>query len=205
MAVKRGLQAVVFDFVQSQKNHPALDFLTTIADTGEIIGTKQIFRIQAERAQAAKPMFDDAPAYIGKDGRLPASAPQQANSSVDVRSLSALYLHIATKLETAQAIVEATRVVETLQLDKDVACTPSTDVEQAVARIWGKLLGISVLDNNIDFFDLGGNSLMAIRALSRIQEEYEVTLPLTLFFDDKTTVASIASSIEQALGARIGP
>src|SRR6185312_15406307 len=44
---------------------------------------------------------------------------------------------------------------------------PRTDTERALAAIWTELLEVPNVGVNDDFFDLGGQSLMAIRAVAR--------------------------------------
>ena len=55
---------------------------------------------------------------------------------------------------------------------------PRTETEKALADIWAKLLKVERIGIHDDFFDLGGHSLMAMRAVSQIGEMYEVNLPL---------------------------
>ena len=54
---------------------------------------------------------------------------------------------------------------------------------------------VSVTD---DFFDLGGNSIIAIRLLNRIREALDLQLPLSRLLT-ATTVAGLAEAIEQML------
>ncbi|MFN0056088.1 MAG: AMP-binding protein [Planctomycetales bacterium] len=63
---------------------------------------------------------------------------------------------------------------------------PETPIEVAIARVWSELLQcerISRLDN---FFSLGGDSLMATRALSRLAAMFDVELPLGSLFQGPT-------------------
>ncbi|MEE9372230.1 MAG: condensation domain-containing protein [Saprospiraceae bacterium] len=48
---------------------------------------------------------------------------------------------------------------------------PSTAIEIRLVRIWEALLGKSKIGTNDDFFDLGGNSLLAVQMFSQIENQ----------------------------------
>lgn len=75
---------------------------------------------------------------------------------------------------------------------------PRTDIELIIAEIWEDLLEIDrvgVLDN---FIEAGGDSLAGIRVMARINEAFELELPINLIFE-KTNVAAIAQHIEETI------
>ncbi|MEN6405045.1 MAG: amino acid adenylation domain-containing protein [Thermoguttaceae bacterium] len=59
---------------------------------------------------------------------------------------------------------------------------PNTPIEEQLARIWGELLNVDRVGVGDNFFDLGGNSLLAIRLVSRVRAAFSVELPLTTLF-----------------------
>ena len=63
---------------------------------------------------------------------------------------------------------------------------PRTEAEKKVAAIWAELLNVEQVGIHDDFFDLGGNSLLAIKALSRIRAEFEADLPLATLLQAPT-------------------
>ena len=73
---------------------------------------------------------------------------------------------------------------------------PRTETEKALAAIWRDLLVVENIGINDDFFDLGGQSLVAIKALSRIRDAFEVDLPLRNLFE-RPTIAGLAEVIDQ--------
>src|SRR5207237_10939432 len=73
---------------------------------------------------------------------------------------------------------------------------PRTETEKALAARWRELLVVDDVGINDDFFDLGGQSLVAIKALSRIRDTFEVDLPLRNLFE-RPTIAGLAEVIEQ--------
>jgi amino acid adenylation domain-containing protein len=73
---------------------------------------------------------------------------------------------------------------------------PRTETEQKVAAMWVELLKVERIGVHDDFFDLGGHSMMAIKALSRIREEFNVHLPLSTLLR-APTVAQLAALLDK--------
>ena len=63
---------------------------------------------------------------------------------------------------------------------------PVTKLERQLARIWQDILGISRIGVHDDFFLMGGQSLLAVSLVSRINQELEQDLPLSVLFRKKT-------------------
>ncbi|MGN2641701.1 non-ribosomal peptide synthetase [Nocardia takedensis] len=83
---------------------------------------------------------------------------------------------------------------------------PSTPTEQVVAEVFGALLfgeGEGAVGADDDFFELGGNSLLAAQASARIGSALDVRLPVQVMFE-ATTVAALAERIEQQAGTPAG-
>jgi FkbM family methyltransferase len=72
---------------------------------------------------------------------------------------------------------------------------PRTETEKAVAAIWADLLKVEHIGLNDDLFDLGAHSLLAITAVSRIRDVFQVDLPLRNLFE-RPTVAGLAEAID---------
>jgi amino acid adenylation domain-containing protein len=73
---------------------------------------------------------------------------------------------------------------------------PRTEIEKKVAAMWAELLDVEQIGIHDDFFDLGGHSLMAIKALSRIREEFDVDLPLATLLQ-APTIAQLAALLHK--------
>ncbi|SOU07494.1 SDR family oxidoreductase [Xanthomonas arboricola] len=78
---------------------------------------------------------------------------------------------------------------------------PGNDVQSRLAQIWKDLLGLREVGIHDDFFDLGGDSLLAIRLLSRCREEFQVDQTLAGLLDCPT-IDQLAQRIEQLQAAR---
>ncbi|MCP2257821.1 amino acid adenylation domain-containing protein [Streptoalloteichus tenebrarius] len=80
---------------------------------------------------------------------------------------------------------------------------PRDRTEKRVAAVWGDLLGRDRVGVHDDFFDLGGNSLLAGRLVRELHREFGVRVPLREIFLN-ATVAHVASAIND-LRALPGP
>jgi iturin family lipopeptide synthetase A/iturin family lipopeptide synthetase C/tyrocidine synthetase-3 len=75
---------------------------------------------------------------------------------------------------------------------------PRNETEQRLAAIWRELLQVETLGIEDDFFDMGGQSLLAIRAVARIREAFGVDLLLRNLFEFPT-VAGLGQVIDKLL------
>jgi amino acid adenylation domain-containing protein len=78
---------------------------------------------------------------------------------------------------------------------KETFVPPRTPVEEMLARIWSKILGLELVGVHDNFFELGGHSLLATKIISQIREIFQVELPLSILFDN-STIASLTSSVK---------
>jgi len=72
-----------------------------------------------------------------------------------------------------------------LAAERTVAA-PANDLEAMIAGIWADLLRIPAVSTRDNFFDLGGDSLLAVRLVARIHAELQVDIPLQQLFDNAT-------------------
>ncbi|WP_407690800.1 amino acid adenylation domain-containing protein [Saccharothrix syringae] len=72
---------------------------------------------------------------------------------------------------------------------------PRTPAERRVAEVWSDVLGVPVVGAHDDFFALGGDSILAVRALARLGG-----LPVRAVFDHPT-VAGLAGVLPERDGA----
>ena len=72
-----------------------------------------------------------------------------------------------------------------------VYTAPRTEVEERLALLWAAALGLERVGIHDNFFDLGGHSLMATRLFTRIEAEFEKSIPLGILFQAQT-IAELA-------------
>nr|AYM54551.1 short-chain dehydrogenase/reductase SDR [Racemicystis crocea] len=78
---------------------------------------------------------------------------------------------------------------------------PRSEIERSMAAIWESELGCGPIGVDDDFFRLGGESLVAIRILTRIRKRLRVDVPLARFIDNPT-IGQLARTIAAERGAR---
>ncbi len=77
---------------------------------------------------------------------------------------------------------------------------PETPIEEIVAGVFAELLDTPRVGRDDDFFELGGNSLVATRVVARIGEGLDTRIPVRELFE-ASTVQALAARIEQSVGS----
>ncbi|SDG49153.1 amino acid adenylation domain-containing protein [Lentzea fradiae] len=96
--------------------------------------------------------------------------PHTANGKIDTRSLA--------ESELAASDFSDRPVVE-----------PRTETERRIGEIWRSLMKVDVVSVQSDFFETGGNSLLAVGIVNRINRDFNSSLPLQVLFDAPTVEA----------------
>jgi len=143
-----------------------------------------------------------------------------AEAAVEVESLRA---HLAGRLPAymvpaAYVRLERLPLTPNGKVDRGALPAPADDAyarrgheapvgatEEALARIWGELLGLERVGRGDDFFELGGHSLLALRVASRASERFQARVSATeLFFHPR--LADLARAVDEAArsGGRAG-
>jgi acyl-CoA synthetase (AMP-forming)/AMP-acid ligase II/thioesterase domain-containing protein/acyl carrier protein len=81
---------------------------------------------------------------------------------------------------------------------------PSTPTERRLASIWREILGSDRAGIHDDFFQSGGDSLLAAQFMVRATAEFGREIPFLAFLDDPT-IAALARAIDAASGAHDEP
>jgi acyl transferase domain-containing protein len=73
---------------------------------------------------------------------------------------------------------------------------PRGEVEEKVAELWRRVLGVAEIGVDDSFLDLGGDSLLATRMLTLLREELHADLPLEEIFAHPTVAGVINAMTE---------
>ncbi|MGW5682992.1 type I polyketide synthase [Nonomuraea sp. NPDC003754] len=99
---------------------------------------------------------------------------------------------VAEELDAAAAGEAATA------LDTDHVA-PRNELESTLAGLWGEVLGAKQVSVEQDFFEFGGNSLVAVQLIALIRKKLGVRLPMRSLFQ-VPTVAGMAALVEEMRG-----
>ncbi len=66
---------------------------------------------------------------------------------------------------------------------------PENEIEALIIDVWQQLLGIDQLGIHDNFFDLGGNSLIALKVISRLKQALQMDIPVVSLFEGPTAHA----------------
>ncbi|MEV6779878.1 amino acid adenylation domain-containing protein [Streptomyces syringium] len=115
--------------------------------------------------------------------------PLTANGKIDVKALAA-----SEKVNTEAA----TRPF----------VAPRTKTEERISRIWRKVMKRDAVSVRDDFFESGGNSLMAVALINTLNKECASALPLQILFENPTVEELArrvdgASSVSSAASSRL--
>jgi len=86
------------------------------------------------------------------------------------------------------------------ELGKNVGeyVAPTTELEKAITKIWSANIGIKNIGVNDDFFNLGGNSLLAAKTMMQIEKITGERIPLAAIFKNPT-IRQLANVIENPI------
>jgi amino acid adenylation domain-containing protein len=126
-----------------------------------------------------------------------ANVPQVVVSTRDIAALDRHYRGL--KAAGALKALDAERLERSAHPRPDLATAyapPRNETEQTLVNIWQSVLGIDGVGIDDDFFELGGDSLVALQLMGRLHEAFDREPPLPRFFESPT-VAGLALLIVQ--------
>ncbi len=176
IAMARSLSAVEIAYASTPKNMPARDFLDSL-------GTH---RLPSEAAAA----MQFSPSESGPRTAEIDSVPMAQTSSPRID-----YAWIATHRSDAASILEAVREAQGTRVGAALeGSLPRDEIEKKLARIWERVLRISPIGIHDNFFDLGGDSFVAVRLLSDLGAMTGRELPLVALVE-APTIARLAEML----------
>jgi FkbH-like protein len=186
-------ELVELEFTASAKNTPIRNFLEEIGRSfKEEMGDVTLYRFPAENA--AETSFDPAQnvsASPAEDVQRSRPEPKQRPRS----ERNAAIVRIANEFKTADQILAAAKTVRAVNsVVRTDLVEPRTQSEQKLADIWTRTLGIDQIGVTEDFFQLGGDSLLAVSLFVEIEQAFGKHLPMTVLIESPT-IEKMAESL----------
>ena len=109
-----------------------------------------------------------------------------------------MFIHEIPVLESGKLDRDRLPSIEDVRPDIDVVyAEPRNEMEKMIVEIWCEILKIDRVGIYDNFFDLGGQSLMATQMVSRIRSTLGMEIPLHILFETTPTVEQTAAAIER--------
>ena len=195
-ALERGLDRVVIPFVPTARNKPALEFLTRFCE---------IPAATTEAFECVLSASGGSGEWRKSENSAPAAtvAASSAGSELPVIDEDQMLMEIANHLQSTEAILAAMRTqVRRRPVEAGEFVPPRKGLEETLARIWSECLAVEPIGVRDNFFDFGGQSLIATRILTRARAEFGVEMGLTHLFE-RPTVREMAAYIETVRAAKL--
>ena len=87
---------------------------------------------------------------------------------------------------------------------KTTYIAPRTPIEEQIAAIWCDVLDCQQPSMDQDFFELGGDSLLATQVLARVRQAFSVELALRVIFECPT-IAKLSTVVEAQILEAVDP
>jgi amino acid adenylation domain-containing protein len=174
----RGMRVEPGEVESVLTGHPLVNHAAVIADGGRLIAFVVVAGEDGVPADLSAFLTRRLPAHLVPAAVLALDAvPHNANGKIDYAAL-------------AERAVPPPSVVGHLP--------PSTPTEVEIAAIYADLLDRPLVGAADDFFAIGGQSLLAVRAVTRIRQRWGVDLPLRTLFATPT-VAGLARAVDDLM------
>jgi acyl carrier protein len=177
------------------------DRFTEALDRGTVLDTVDDSAVATAAPENADGIEPDAGVHLLMmllSGRTPAHVlvrPFRDGHPVPLPTESAVAPAPDAVPPVAQPVASAAPLAEVDQA-APVPTERDEEVRDAIRQFWSGVLGIEALDDEDDFFDLGGNSMTAIQMMTSIRERFGVELSIATLFESPT-VAALAKAVNE--------
>lgn len=180
----RGFRVEPAEIESALCSHPAIRQTTVAVDDNDQVGKRLI-------------------AYIAYDGSVSTlSLRRYLRSLLPEHMIPAQFVTLETLPLTSNGKVDFAR----LPPPPDLPCAtehhvpPRTAMEQQVAKIWRDVIGLDGIGRHDNFFDLGGHSLLVVKAVSLLESSLSIRVPFREFFNQ--TLAQFAAHCEKRVSVK---
>jgi acyl carrier protein len=138
---------------------------------------------------------------IAESGELDLAALRSyARTKLPDYMVPAVFVRLDSLPLTANGKVDRDAMPAPDRAETTLSRAPETPLQQALCEIFSSVLNVAAIGIDDSFFDLGGQSLQAMRLLNRIKAEVGVAVLVQVLFDHPT-VAELAAYIDAKRGS----
>ncbi len=195
LARNTGKEFVIIEYSASKKNAPFFDFVNDLATRYQIEPDPSgEIRITAEMAAIAQ--IEDRRFQPDTNEKSEKNTSATDPGDVPLYRGNAVYVEISSSLSRRGSSQEPTSPAP---LDRSCVGSkfvePRRPTELWLHSLWERLLRISGIGIADNFFEVGGDSLVAVTLFVEIEEEFGISLPLSILIDSPT-IEKLADVIE---------
>lgn len=195
IALASDRRLVSFSYVPTKKNAPMLNFLTEICGQHKTNNDGQaIFTLPASIAVECAPRSDLAAELTHLV--VHTQKPEDATEHMADRAPFQDYIELALSLSTNGSLIlnETCHELSRDNLGSEFRAA-QTDTEKKLTQIWEKVLSAKNIGTADNFFEIGGDSLVAVALFLEIEEQFGRSLPISSLID-AATIERLALLIE---------
>ena len=141
-------------------------------------------------------------AYVVADAADPAALREHLRGTLPEYMVPSAFVVMAALPQTPTGKLDRRTLPAPEYRHADELDEPRSFVEARLLQVWEELLGVEGIGPTQNFFELGGNSLLALRLFAQVNRRLECDLPLATLFAG-ATVRNMARAIEEQ--ARAAP
>ncbi|MCW9094265.1 MAG: HAD-IIIC family phosphatase, partial [Ignavibacteriaceae bacterium] len=197
IALEKDITSIEIIYQKSQKNRPALDFINKFGEKfkSEIPGGFK-YSFPSEFLKDLKYELTSL-----TEEKIEEKSEKKKPSEKVIGNYNDKIQQIGIELSNPNEIfrsVEEFKVKRT-KTDSTNYIAPETELESKLAEIWQKVLGISKIGLDDNFFEVGGTSLKAVQLIATIKKELDRSISVVTLFECPT-VKLLSQKLNSAKG-----
>ena len=202
----RGYRVELAEIESALLQHPDVQQAVVVADKD--LRADHAIRLIAYVVPAASHVAAQAAPPTALAGRLTADLRAHLKARLPDFMLPSVFVGLDQVPLTANGKADRKRLQvpapESFAVSDAQYVAPRDGVEEQLAAIFGEVLGLERVGVHSDFFELGGDSLLAVQTVSRIKTVFAASISIRSFFF-APTIAQLARQVEAQRGSAAVP
>jgi FkbH-like protein len=199
-ALSKKLDFIKLDYIKSEKNKPAYNFINSVASSYGIKNGNEsyAYKIPVSFIENLNPddfNNENTATYVETENVNEKIGNETSEINTFI-SRNEFLESIVIDFNDIEKIFKSIISSKKVELNQGEYISPKTSTEKTVAEIWEDIFNVKQISCNVDFFVLGGDSMKAIQILSRLQETFQIEIPLNILFESSFTISHIAEVVE---------